>query len=513
MVLDMSELPAVPAGIDTHDWANTPERIRVRYVAEVAALLEENTQLKARVVALGEENAQIHARVTALEERVGKSSRNSSLPPSTDGPRVPARGKRKRSARKSGGQPGHEGHGRALLALAQVDAVVEVRPLVCGACGVLLLGEDAAPGRHQVTDLPPVRPQVTEYRRHTLTCQACGEATTAPWPAAMPRGDFGPRVAGTVAVLRGRLGLSQRETQEALGLLCGLTVGLGSIGTLQEAVSAALAAPVAAAQAYVQEQPVANADETRWREQAKRCWLWVATTALVTVFLVRHSRSSAMAKELLGSDFAGIVGSDRYSGYAYLAVSQRAVCWAHLTRDFQSLVDRGGESAELGIQLLAVKDRVFALWHQVRDGTLARADFEREVAPLQTALHDLLAAGTVLATKKTSSLCKNLLKLEPALWTFVWVPGVEPTNNSAERALRRPVLWRRRSFGTQSPAGSLFVERVLTAVTTLRQQGRDVLEYLTLACAAAPLGAAPPSLLPQAPPQALTDRQDLLAAA
>ena len=495
-VTGMSDLTAVPAGIDAQDWANTPETIRVRFVA------------------LGEEHAALSARVAALEERVGKSSRNSSLPPSSDMPRTATRrSKRQPSGRRSGGQPGHAGHGRSLLARAQVDEVVEVRPLACAACGVLLLGDDPAPGRHQVVDIPPVRPRVTEYRRHTLSCQACGAATTAPWPAAMPRGDFGPRVAGTVAVLRGRLGLSQRETQEALDTLCGLAVGLGSISALQAAVSDAVAAPVAAAQAYVQKQPVANADETSWREQTKRCWLWVATTALVTVFLLRHSRSSAVAKELLGPDFAGIVGSDRYSGYAYLAVTQRAVCWAHLTRDFQSLVDRGGESAAVGTALLAVKDGVFALWQQVREGTMARADFARAVVPLQTELHDLLAAGTGLATKKTSGLCKNLLKLEPALWTFVTVPGVEPTNNGAERALRRPVLWRRRSFGTQSATGSLFVERVLTAVTTLRQQGRGVLDYLTSACEAATLGALTPSLLPLAPPLALPDHHDLPVAA
>jgi transposase len=296
-------------------------------------------------------------------------------------------------------------------------------------------------------------------------------------------------------------------------MLCGVAVGLGTIEALQEEVSAALAAPVTAALTHVQAQPIVNADETSWREQAKRAWLWVATTALVTVFLVRQRRSRAVAKELLGSDYAGIVGSDRYSGYAYLAVDQRAVCWAHLTRDFQSLVDRGGESAALGAKLLAVKDGVFALWQQVRGDTVARADFARAVAPLQTELHDLLATGAVLVTKKTSALCKNLLKLEPALWTFVTVPGVEPTNNSAERALRRPVLWRRRSFGTQSAAGSLFVERVLTAVTTLRQQGRGVLDYLTSACAAATLGAPAPSLLPQAPPLAFRDCHDLPVAA
>jgi transposase len=234
MVRGMTDLTAVPAGIDARDWVNTPETIRVRFVA------------------LGEEHAVLSARVAALEERVGKSSRNSSLPPSSDAPRsATRRSKRQPSGRKSGGQPGHEGHGRSLLSRAQVDAVVEVRSLACAACSALLLGEDPAPGRHQVADIPPVRPRVTEYRRHTLTCQASGTATTAPWPAAMPRGDFGPRVAGTVAVLRGRLGLSQRETQEALDTLCGLAVGLGSISALQAAVSDAVAVPVAAAQAYV----------------------------------------------------------------------------------------------------------------------------------------------------------------------------------------------------------------------------------------------------------------------
>jgi hypothetical protein len=307
-----------------------------------------------------------------------------------------------------------------------VDEVVQVRPMACGACGALLLGDDPEPGRHQVTDIPPVRPRVTEYRRHTLTCPVCGEATTPPWPQEMPRGDFGLRVAGTVAVLRGRLGLSQRETQEALGTLCGVEVGLGTIGTLQDAVRAALAAPVAAAQTYVQAQPVVNADETGWREQSKRCWLWVATTALVTVFLLHKSRSRAAAQELLGPDFAGIVGSDRYSAYAYLAATQRQVCWAHVSRDFQSLVDRGGESASLGAKLLAVKASVFALWQQVKEGNLTRADFACAVAPLQVGLHGLLAAGADLGIKKTSGFCKNLLKLEPALWTFVRVPAWRP---------------------------------------------------------------------------------------
>jgi transposase len=138
------------------------------------------------------------------------------------------------------------------------------------------------------------------------------------------------------------------------------------------------------------------------------------------------------------------------------------------------------------------------LWHRVRDGTLSRADFQTAMQPIQARVGALLCEGTALACDQTRRTCENILKLEGALWTFVRVEGVEPTNNSAERGLRRAVLWRRRSFGTQSEDGSHFVERVLTAVTTLRQQKRDVLDDLTQACAAAMRGDTAPSLLPNA---------------
>jgi transposase len=473
----MSDASTPPPGIDAVNWAATPQAVRILVLA-----------LQQQVVTLSE-------RVSALEERSRRSSRNSSQPPSADPPSVPPRPKRKRSGRKQGGQPGHQGQGRSLLPADQVDHVVDAKPQACGSCGHLLLGADPQPARHQVTELPRVRSIVTEYRRHTLACPACGALTTADWPAAMPRGSFGPRVAATVAYLTGRCGVSQRETQEILATVCQVPLGLGSIAALEQQVSAALAAPMAEAQAHVRAQPVANVDETSWREQTRRCWLWVAVTALVTVFLVRPSRGGQSAKELLGAAYGGIVGSDRWSGYSWLATSQRQVCWAHLVRDFTALVERGGASKALGSACLDVADRLFALWYRVRDGTLDRATFTLLVAPLQAELHALLSSGLSLTHAKTRHLCANLLAVEPALWTFVTAHGVEPTNNSAERALRRAVLWRRRSFGTQSAAGSRFVERVLTAVSTLRQQERDVLDYLTDVTQAAISGAPAPSLL------------------
>ncbi len=484
---------SAPDGITAEEWAATPRAVRVL----VGALREQVTRLEQRV--------------GALEEQTRQTSRTSSKPPSSDPPSAPPRPPQRLSGRPTGGQPGHEGHGRALRAATQVDRIVDARPVACARCGAALEGDDARPARHQVAELPRVVPEVTEYRQHTLTCACCGARTTAPWPRDMPRGGFGPRAQATVAYLTGRQGISQRDAQEVLGALFHVEVGLGSITALERQVSAAVAGPVEEAHQFVQAQPIANADETGWKEGTARRWLWVAVTATVSVFLVRATRGGQGAKDLLGPAYAGIVGSDRWSGYTWLDTARRQLCWAHLRRDFAAFVERGGASARLGRALLAAVEEMFGLWCRVRDGTLSRGDFQRQMAPLQARVGRLLRMGARRQHAQTRHTCAKILTLEAALWTFVATEGVEPTNNAAERALRRAVLWRRRSFGTQSTEGSTFVARLLTVVTTLRQQERDVLDYLTAACAAAVTGAASPSLLPQVPQTPLSAPMPLAA--
>ena len=469
----------LPPGISTEDWSATPPAVR-----ELIGLLLQ------RLGALEQQIAQ-------LQERLNQNSGNSSKPPSSDPPNAPPRPKRTPSGRKLGGQPGHIGHTRPLKPLDQVQDIIQLRPTRCGTCGTLLLGEDPQPQRHQVTELPRLEPHVTEYRRHTLTCLACGAKTQDAWPADMPSGDFGPRLQATIGYLSGRMGMSQRDLTETLTAVFHTDIGLGSISAVETIVSEALAQPVTDAQTYVQHQIAANVDETGWREQAKRAWLWVAATPLVSVFLVLTTRGAKGAHQLLGETFHGMGGSDRWSAYNWLDPHRRQLCWAHLKRDFQKLVERGGESQRLGEAFLAQVESLFRLWQRVRDGTLSRQDFQTQVAPIRTQVHTLLCEGIALSQDKTRHTCENLLKLEPALWTFVDHEGIEPTNNHAERCLRRAVLWRRRSFGTQSETGSRFVERVLTAVTSLRLQKRDVLDYLTAACVAAIRGDKPPSLLPK----------------
>ena len=205
-----------------------------------------------------------------------------------------------------------------------------------------------------------------------------------------------------------------------------------------------------------------------------------------------------MARELLGEDTTAIVGSDRFTVYNYLSVSQRQTCWAHLERSFETFVDRGGEAARVGKILLQCTHQMFTWWHRVRDGTRRRSSFQTYISDLRSEVRFQLWYGGQLADEQTAATCANLLAMEPALWTFVRKEGVEPTNNTAERALRHGVLWRHTSFGTHRPAGSRFVERMLTVRDTLRQQQRNVLDYLTNACQATLCHRPPPSLLPAA---------------
>jgi len=223
----------------------------------------------------------------------------------------------------------------------------------------------------------------------------------------------------------------------------------------------------------------------------------VKSTPLVTAFRILTARGAVSAKALLGEDFPGVVGTDRLASYDWIAPERRQLCWAHVKRDFVAMSERRGEAGQLGLVLLTEERRVFALWTAVRSQQLSRADFQVRMLPIMARVRDLLEAGAQGAHTKTAGTCRHLLKREAALWTFVWEEDVEPTNNQAERPLRRAVLWRRRSFGTQSERGSRFVERILTVVTTLRQQQRDVLAYLTSACLAQLRGESAPALVPR----------------
>ena len=468
-------------------WEQTPSEVRA-YIEVLEARQASMGALEARI-------ATLEALVQALQAQLNQTSRNSSRPPSSDPPQH-ERPRRPQSKRRRGGQPGHPGHTRTLIPVEDVQEVVVIKPEQCMHCNAPLRGDDPTPWRHQVIETPPSQPVVTEYQWHQLVCPSCGEVTRAAWPAEVPSGTYGPRVQATVALCTGAYRLSKRMTQQMMEEVFGIPMSVGTISQLEQATTAAVAAPVEDARTYVHQQAVAHLDETRWRQGAKPAWLWGAVTTWVTVFVVRLSRGGQVARDLLGETFAGILVTDRYSAYNWYPVRWRQLCWAHLLRDFEAMRDRGGASAELGEALLVQARQMFTWWHRVREGTLQRSTFRSYMSPLRREVERLLAMGSRSGVPKTAGTCQDILQRRAALWTFVQVAGVEPTNNAAERAIRPGVLWRKGSFGTQSEAGSRFVESMMTVVSTLKQQQRNVLAYLTAACEAALHGDAAPSLLP-----------------
>jgi transposase len=437
------------------------------------------------------------ARIEALEERVRTNSMNSSKPPSSDMGRGKKKGKRKRSkpGRKAGGQPGHEGKARALLPPEEVDEVKTCYPQRVCDCGHLIT-VGGLYYRHQVHELPEVKPVITEYRLFEGCCDGCGKSHGAKLPDGVSHCLLGPRAIALVGTLTGAYRLSQRLVQELLRDVCGLKLSLGAVSKTEEVISAALLPVTEAAKAYVRQAPVVHCDETGHKEKGERQWMWVAIAAWVSVFVTSASRSAAVAKALLGEAFAGILVSDRGSAYTWVKAARRQLCWAHLMRDFTKISERRGQAGRLGKVLLAYAKKMFKYWHWVKDGQITRTQFEQRMKAVRVGVETALAEGADCGESKTENTCKRLLKLKPALWIFIDTEDVAPTNNLAERTLRGYVIFRKICLGTQSARGSLYLERVMTTVGSCRLQGRNVLDFLTQAVKAH-FGEGPtPSLLP-----------------
>lgn len=448
--------------------------------------------LEARIAGLEKLCAEQRKLIDELAERLDKNSSNSSKPPSSNPPWIKPSPPKPKSGKKRGGQPGRRRVERELAPPEKVTQTIDVRPEHCSDCGAKLEGDDPEPRRHQTVEIPPVEPTIVEHRLHALTCRRCRSVTKAALPAGVGPGSFGPRLSAFVALGSGAFRLSKRPLQRLLADAFGLSISTGAICKLQRRTAEVLESPVAEVAEHVRTEHV-NIDETGWLQGRKRCWLWTAVASSATLFRIAASRSAEVAKSLLGADYPHVAMCDRYAGYLWIGRVQ--LCWAHLRRDFQAMIDRARDGKPIGEALLSHAEVLFDWWHRVRDGTLARSTLRTYVGPLRAAFRDDLERGAECGCAKTAATCRQLLADEPHLWTFVRQAGVEPTNNAAERALRHAVLWRKSSFGTDREAGSRFVERILTVVATCRQRGRNILDYLADCHAAARLAKPIPSLL------------------
>lgn len=438
----------------------------------------------------------LQGQVDDLRHRLGRNSGNSSRPPSTDAPAVKPPPPRPPSGRRRGGQPGHDRHQRALL---PPDHIVPLKPARCRGCGHLLGGQDPQPLRRQILELPPIRPHVTEYQLHRLACPRCGLATCARLPNGTPTGGQGPRLQSVLSLMTGAYRMSKRMVQTFCADVLGVPVSVGQVCASEALTASATGAAVEELCDHVRSR-TANVDETGWRQGRRRGWLWTVVTRTATVFKVSLSRAGSVARGLVDPSAGQVITTDRYKGYDWLPLRQRQVCWAHLVRDFQAMVDRANAGSPVGEELLCCAQDLFTWWYRARDGTLSRSTLRQYLGVVRSMVREQLAAGAACGCAKTAGTCRELLAIEPALWTFVRVEGVEPTNNAAERALRHAVQWRKTSYGTDSAAGSRFVGNILTVVATCRQQGRNALDYLTEVCQAWIRAVPPPSLLPESSP-------------
>jgi transposase len=375
---------------------------------------------------------QLRETVEQLQEIVNRNSQNSSQPPSQDRPEQKPAKEPSGPSRKRGGQPGHRGHHRALV--DEVDGVVVYKPTCCAGCGALLLGDDPTPYRHQVTELPIVKPKVIEYQVHRLECPCCGQSNRGELPPEVAASWFGPNVIRLVGLLMGRFRLSKRQVTHLLSECFAIQMTASTVVNQQQVISQALAAPVAELDPVVKNEPVGNIDETSWRQVgvARRSWLWTVVTTHVTLFRIAPSRSGQIEPELLGENYGGVAGTDRCSSYTWL--QRRQYCWSHLVRDFQQILERGGDSYRVGWYLKLQAEYLLMRWARVRDGTLDYFDFLAEFPAIQTQIRHWLTIGLNAASSRTAETCRRLLAADPDLWRFASVPGLEPTNNRAERA-------------------------------------------------------------------------------
>lgn len=459
--------------------------------ADTEKLTKKLAELEQKVAALG-----------AATEKTARNSSNSNLPPSSDSPadRAKRAKKKAKSTKKRGGQPNHRGSCRALLAADLVDDIIDSFPTHCEECAQALPETpDVDSTRFQVTELPAFEPHTTEYREHSVACPCCRHVTRAERDPRAPSSPFGPRLMSAVALLTGVYNLSRRKAARLMSDMVGVKISLGAVSAVESRVSEAVAKPVQEAVERVIKAKVKHTDGTTWYQAGVALSLWVIATACATVYKVlANGKKATLSALLFGDKQRGVLVGDRASALKFWAMERRQVCWAHLLRKFVSLSERTGAAGRFGRELLDFTGIIFEYWHRYRDGTIGREALRKHMRPVREQVEALLERAVKSGTPHVAGSCADMLEHRAALWRFVDERDVEPTNNHAERELRAFVLWRKRSYGSQSVRGNRFAERLMTVAHTARKQNKNVLEFLTECCVAKVDGGEPPSLFESA---------------
>ncbi len=419
-------------------------------------------------------------RLNDLEDRLNQNSRNSSRPPSSNGPRAsmsaPTSAK-KSTGRKRGAQSGHKGSKRMLA--DSVDDTFAYYPDETCSCGGAIDISNTPYRRHQVFDIPSQAYSVVEHQLYQGQCCQCSKTIKAPLPDTVNQGQMGNNLLAYVAMQSGQFHQSISKIQQQLEQNFGLSFSRGAISEAQGRVSAVLTPAYQAIKGDMRKQAVVHCDETRHQRGRENRWMWQVCTPELSCFMTHFSRGAWAAKKLLGDKPENIVVTDQYAGYHYIDAENRQLCWAHILRNMNALAESWGTNKTHGTVLVRLIRILFRLRHRFEDNALTEKLYRKRMERLRrTWRQQLELASRRCVTPRYQNRCKLLLKHDDMCWVFLNNHEVPLTNNEAERSLRSYVLWRKGSYGVWSHRGELFRQRILTIVETCRKQKLNPLQWL-----------------------------------
>lgn len=454
--------------------------------------------LKIQYAALMEENKLLKLEIIALKDKLNISSNNSSLPPSSDFKKHNKFSKYKKSSdKKRGGQFGRQGSNRPLIDTSEVDKVVIQFPLEECECGGKVEVDLSIPHRHQVIEIPKIKPDITEYQMHTGFCTACGKKYRASLPSGVGQNILGPNAMAVVASNTSYYNMSRSKSRNLLSKYFGIDISMGCLSETEGRAARSLQGAYDNLKVEIKTQKELNVDETMYKEGNIRGYSWIFTNAKITFLALRASRGSKVLKDILGDDYYGLITSDRYAAYNMFKLKNRQICLAHLLRDFRRLSNSEDKKiSQIGTILLDCLERIFTLHKQCKLKAITALEFSRALIEEQRKMLMVLVLGKHATNQlRLNRFCRNILKLWQALWNFSKSIGtIDPTNNLAERDIRSLVIWRKISYGSQSHRGTQFIERMLSIRVTCAKRNIDFHNFLVDAIKESLLGN--PKILP-----------------
>lgn len=467
------------------------------------SLSREVEALKAELSALA---AEAHETITALRTELAsiraelakarKNSRNSSKPPSSDiaKPKAAARA----TKRKRGAQPGHPRHERPPFDESDIDHVFDYRLTACPDCGGPVEHRDEKPRVFQQVELVAAPIEISEHRGQVCWCARCEKTHVAPIDADIRRaGLIGPRLTALVAYLKGGCHCSFSTIRKFLRDVVRVKISRGQLRKLCAKVADSLETPYTQLLELLPRQAVVNVDETGHKDNGQRMWTWCFRAATFTLFKIDPSRGSQVLLQVLGDEFDGVLGCDYFSAYRkYMRLNENVLvqfCLAHLIRDIKFLTTHPEpRNRAYGLRLLAAAKALFGLIH--RRVELDERTFGLE---LEDAGNELWGQATwgVPRTSEAQNLANRFHEHGESYIRFITTPGIEPTNNLAEQAIRFVVIDRHVTQGSRGEAGQRWLERIWTTIATCAQQGRSVFAFLYDSVTAHFRHQPPPSLL------------------